>query len=318
MYQYLFRRLLQGIPVVLVVSLVVFIIINMAPGDPIARLEDPSISREDLEQRYAAMGLNEPLMVRYAGWLGDFVTGDFGYSMDSSRQPVANLISARILPTIYLTIGAMILSFIISIPIGILSATKQYSVFDYAATLFAFLGVSIPSFFFGLVLLFVFALQLDLMPTGGFQNPINDSVTFFSHLHHAILPIVALGYARAASLTRYMRSSMLEVIKEDYVRTARAKGLRERVVVYKHALRNALIPVITILGLQVPLLFSGAVVIEEVFSWPGIGRLSVRAVFQRNYTVMMATTVIFAILVFFGNLIADMFYVIVDPRIKYD
>ncbi|MBF8438048.1 ABC transporter permease [Halanaerobiaceae bacterium Z-7014] len=318
MHQYLFRRLLQGVPVILIVSLVVFIIINMAPGDPIARLEDPSISREDLEQRYAAMGLDDPLMVRYASWLGDFVRGDFGYSMDSSRQPVANLIRVRIMPTIYLTLGAMILSFIISIPIGILSATKQYSVFDYAATLFAFFGVSIPSFFFGLILLYVFALQLDLMPTGGFQDPTAATTTVWTHLHHAILPVIALGYARAASLTRYMRSSMLEVIKEDYVRTARAKGVKERVVVYKHALRNALIPVITILGLQVPLLFSGAVIIEEVFSWPGIGRLSIRAVWQRNYTVMMATTVIFAILVFFGNLIADMFYVIVDPRIKYD
>ncbi|MFW6377784.1 MAG: ABC transporter permease [Bacillota bacterium] len=318
MYQYLGRRLLQGIPVILIVSLVVFIIINLAPGDPIARLEDPSISREDLEQRYAAMGLDEPLMVRYANWLGDFVRGDFGYSMDSSRQPVADLINIRVLPTVYLTIGAMLLSFLIAIPIGILSATKQYSVFDYAATLFAFLGVSIPSFFFGLILLYVFALQLDLLPTGGFQNPTADVTSIFSHLKHAILPVVALGYARAASLTRYMRSSMLEVIKEDYVRTARAKGLKERVVVYKHALRNALIPVITLLGLQVPLLFSGAVIIEEVFSWPGIGRLSIRAVWQRNYTVLMATTVIFAILVFIGNLIADMFYVLVDPRIKYD
>ncbi len=318
MYQYLFRRILQGVPVILVVSLVVFIIINLAPGDPIARLEDPSISREDLERRYAAMGLDEPLMVRYANWLGDFVTGDFGYSMDSSRQPVADLLNARIMPTIYLTMGALLLSFLISIPIGILSATKQYSVFDYAATLFAFFGVSIPSFFFGLILLFVFALQLDLLPTGGFQDPTAATTTVFTHLKHAILPVIALGYARAASLTRYMRSSMLEVVKEDYVRTARAKGLKERVVIYKHALRNALIPVITLLGLQVPLLFSGSVIIEEVFSWPGIGRLSVRAVWQRNYTVLMATTVIFAILVFIGNLIADMFYVLVDPRIKYD
>ncbi|MGM0421167.1 MAG: ABC transporter permease [Bacillota bacterium] len=318
MHQYLMRRLLQGIPVILIVSLAVFIIINMAPGDPIARLEDPSISREDLERRYAAMGLDEPLMVRYAGWLTDFVQGDFGYSMDSTRQPVGDLIKARIMPTIYLTLGAMLLSFIISIPIGILSATKQYSVFDYAATLFAFLGVSIPSFFFGLLLLYVFALKLNIMPTGGFTDPIATTTNVWTQLHHAILPVIALGYARAASLTRYMRSSLLEVIKEDYVRTARAKGVKERLVIYKHALRNALIPVITLMGLQIPLLFSGAVIIEEVFSWPGIGRLTVRAVWQRNYTVMMATSVIFAILVFVGNLIADMLYVIVDPRIKYD
>ena len=317
MSQYLVKRLAQGIPVIIIVSILIFVIINMAPGDPLARLEDPTISREDLERRFDAMGLSDPLHVRYARWATDFIQGDFGLSMDSTRQPVREMIRPRLLPTVYLTFGAMILSFAMAIPIGIISATKQYSIFDYIATIGAFLGVSVPNFFLGLILLFVFALRLDLMPTGGFSHAMQED-TFFTHLHHAILPVIALGTARAASLTRYMRSSMLEVVREDYVRTARSKGVNERMVIIKHALRNALIPVITLFGLQIPLLFSGAVITEEVFSWPGIGRLTIRAVFQRNYTVILATSVIFAILVFVGNFISDVLYVVVDPRIKYD
>ncbi len=317
MSQYIVRRLLQGIPVIIVTSLLIFILINMAPGDPLARLEDPSISREDLERRYSAMGLDRPLMVRYIEWLFDFVRGDFGQSMDSTRRPVREMIQERLMATVYLTFGALLFSFALSIPIGIFSATKQYSLFDYIATFFAFLGVSMPVFFFALLLLYVFSLNLGWFPLGGFSNPVGEN-TIFTHLHHAVLPVIALGYARVASLTRYMRSSMLEVIREDYVRTARAKGILERYVIYKHALRNALISVITLLGFQIPFLFSGAVITEQVFSWPGIGRLLIRSTFQRNYTVIMAINVIFAILLFLGNLLADIMYVVVDPRIKYD
>ncbi|MGM0436924.1 MAG: ABC transporter permease [Bacillota bacterium] len=317
MSQYMIRRLLQGIPVILLVSFLIFILINMAPGDPIARLQNPNITQEDLQAKYEELGLNDPIPVRYARWLGDFVTGDFGYSMDSTRAPVNELIAERLKPTLFLTIGAMLLSIILAIPIGIISATRQYSLFDYLATLGAFLGVSIPSFFFGLVLLFSFSLKLAWFPSGGFSDAMGVN-TFFSYLHHATLPIIALGLARVASMTRYMRSSMLEVIKEDYIRTARAKGLKEKVVIYKHALRNALIPVVTLVGLSVPLLFGGAVIIEEVFSYPGMGRLLVRAVWQRNYTVIMGVDVLVAVLVFLGNLLADFLYVIVDPRIQYD
>ena len=225
MYQYILRRLLQGIPVILIVSFLIFILINMAPGDPIARLQNPNITKEDLQAKYDELGLNDPILLRYARWLGDFVTGNLGYSMDSTRQPVNELIKDRLKPTLFLTVGAMLLSIILAIPIGIISATKQYSVFDYIATLGAFLGVSIPSFFFGLVLLFTLSLKLSLFPSGGFSDPMAEG-SFFTHLHHAILPILALGLARVASMTRYMRSSMLEVIREDYIRTARSKGLK--------------------------------------------------------------------------------------------
>jgi peptide/nickel transport system permease protein len=237
--------------------------------------------------------------------------------MDSTRQPVNELIAERLKATLFLTIGAMLLSIILAIPIGIISATRQYSIFDYIATFGAFLGVSIPSFFFGLVLLFSFSLKFSLFPSGGFSSAMGNN-NFLTHLHHAALPILALGLARVASMTRYMRSSMLEVIREDYIRTARAKGLKEKVVIYKHALRNALIPVVTLVGLSVPLLFGGSLIIEEVFSYPGMGRLAVRAVWQRNYTVIMGVDVLFAVFVFLGNLLADFLYVIVDPRIQYE
>lgn len=317
MYQYILRRLVQGVPVILIVSFIIFILITMAPGDPIARLQNPNITEEDLQAKYEELGLNDPLIVRYGRWLGNFVTGDLGYSMDSTRAPVNEMIKERIKPTLFLTLGAMILSIILAIPIGIISATKQYSIFDYMATLGAFLGVSVPSFFFGLVLLFTFSLKLNFFPSGGFSNAVGEN-NFLVHLHYAILPIVSLGLARVASMTRYMRSSMLEVIREDYIRTAKAKGLKERVVIYKHALRNALIPVVTLVGLSVPLLFGGSVIIEEVFSYPGMGRLLVRAVWQRNYTVILGVNVLVAILVFLGNLLADFLYVLVDPRIQYD
>ncbi|MFW5786629.1 MAG: ABC transporter permease [Halanaerobiales bacterium] len=317
MYQYMIRRLLQGIPVILVVTLLIFIMINLAPGDPLARLEDPTISKEDLQRRYEEMGLNDPLMVRYARWLGKFITGDMGYSMDSTRRPVANMISERVIPTLYLTIGAMIVSIVVAIPIGIISATRQYSIFDYIATFGAFLGVSMPSFFLGLLLLYIFALKFPIFPVGGFSDPMGGG-TIWTNLHHAVLPVLALGMARVASMTRYMRSSMLEVIKEDYIRTARAKGLTERVVIYKHAFRNALLPIITLIGLSVPMIFGGSVIIEEIFSWPGMGRLLLRAVWQRNYTVILGGDTLFAIFVFLGNLLADFMYAVVDPRIQYD
>lgn len=317
MQKYIIRRLLQGIPVILVVTFLIFVIINAAPGDPLARLENPNISKEDLARRYEKMGLNDPLPVRYGKWLGDFVRGDFGYSMDSSRRPVNEMIGERLMPTLYLSVGAMALSLLIAIPIGILSATRQYSIFDYVITVLAFLGVSMPVFYLGLILLFLFSAKIPLFPSGGFSDPLGNN-TFWTYLHHAALPIFTLALARIASLTRYMRSSMLEVVREDYIRTARSKGLNDKVVIYKHALRNAAIPMITILGLSMPVLFGGAVITERIFSWPGMGRLAVDAAFKRNYTVMMATNVIMAILVFAGNLLADISYAFVDPRIRYD
>lgn len=290
----------------------------MAPGDPLARLEDPNISKEDLLNKLDKMGMNDPVLVRYGRWLKNLVfKGHLGYSMNSGRRPVGEEILERMPATLYLSIGSLLFSFLVAIPIGILSATKQYSGFDYGATIMAFLGISMPSFYLALLMLYTFSLKFPIFPSGGFYSPQGND-TFWVLLYRAILPMFCLGFGGLASLTRYMRSSMLEVIREDYVRTARAKGLAEKVVVYKHALRNALIPVITILGMSLPGLISGSVLIENVFSWPGMGKLSVAATFSRNYTVMMGLNLIYAVFVYLGNLIADISYALVDPRIRFD
>lgn len=210
----------------------------------------------------------------------------------------------------------MLISWILAIPIGVYSALRQYSVADYTITVIVFIGLSLPSFFFGLVLLFVFALKIPIFPTGGMVS--HDSGSIPDILYHLILPALALGFRGIASLTRYMRASMLEVIKQDYIRTARSKGLAERVVTYKHAFRNALIPIITLFGLQIPWLISGSLITERIFSWPGMGRLSISAVFSRDYPVIMGVNILYAIMVFIGNLIADLTYAMVDPRIRFD
>lgn len=316
--KYVLRRILQSIPIILAITFIVFVLINAAPGDPLARLEDPSITKEDLMNKLEKMGMNDPLIVRYGRWLKNLVLkGHLGYSMDSARRPVTEMILERLPATLFLSVGSLLFSFIFAIPIGIISATKQYSKFDYGVTIIAFLGISMPSFYLALLMLYSFSLKIPIFPSGGFYSPDGNN-GFFMLLYRSILPMFCLGFGGLASLTRYMRSSMLEVIREDYIRTARAKGLAEKVVVYKHAFRNALIPVITILGLSLPGLMSGSVLIERIFSWPGMGKMYVQAIFSRNYTLIMGYMFIYAVLVYLGNLIADISYALADPRIRYD
>ncbi|AZR72590.1 hypothetical protein BBF96_03825 [Anoxybacter fermentans] len=318
MRKYVLRRILQSIPIILAITFIVFVLINAAPGDPLARLEDPSITKEDLMNKLEKMGMNDPLIVRYGRWLKNLVLkGHLGYSMDSARRPVTEMILERLPATLFLSVGSLLFSFIFAIPIGIISATKQYSKFDYGVTIIAFLGISMPSFYLALLMLYSFSLKIPIFPSGGFYSPDGNN-GFFMLLYRSILPMFCLGFGGLASLTRYMRSSMLEVIREDYIRTARAKGLAEKVVVYKHAFRNALIPVITILGLSLPGLMSGSVLIERIFSWPGMGKMYVQAIFSRNYTLIMGYMFIYAVLVYLGNLIADISYALADPRIRYD
>jgi len=250
-------------------------------------------------------------------WLTDALRGDLGRSFDSARRPVAQLIGERMSATILLSVASIILGWGIGIPVGILSARYQYSVFDYIITFLAFVGVSIPSFFFGLLLIYVFAARLNVMPAGGYFLA-GEQFSYFGMLKYLALPALTLGLATIAGVARYMRSSLLEVIRQDYLRTARAKGLRENVVIYKHALRNALIPILTLMGFLVPTIFSGAVITESIFAWPGLGSLGIQAVHERNYPVMMGINLMFAILIFFGNIVADVSYAIADPRIRYD
>lgn len=317
--KYLIRRaIIQGIPVILGFTFLLFLLINFAPGSPVHHLRGvPDLDPRVIEAERARMGLDQPLLVRYFQWLGNTLQGDLGRSFDAGRRPVAELISERLAATVILSVASIILGWGLGIPIGIFSARRQYSIGDYSITLLAFIGVSIPNFFFGLLLLYFFALNLDLFPAGGFFMA-GEEKTLRGFLSYLALPALTLGLSTIAGVTRYMRSSLLEVIRQDYLRTARAKGLAERLVIYKHALRNAMIPILTLMGYLVPTIFSGAVIVESIFSWPGLGTLGIQATHERNYPVMMGINLMFAVLIFVGNIVADVSYALVDPRIRYD
>lgn len=322
MKQYILRRILQMIPTLLGTTFIVFIIINMAPGSPLSHMVDPTISGEALERRREQLGLDRPILQRYASWLTEAVQGNLGFSTRYRGRQVTDIIQTRLGPTITLTFSSILISFIIAVPIGVISATRQYSTLDYSVVVSAIAGVSVPVFFLGIVLIWAFGFQLGWFPIGGMSSAGVRHPTFIAFAsdvaRHLVLPLITLTAANTARFVRFTRSSMLEVIRQDYVRTARAKGLSERVVIYRHALRNALLPVVTILGLSLPFLFSGAIITEAVFAWPGMGTLLIESVSQRDYGLLMGINLFLAVLVILGNLLADVFYTVVDPRIRYD
>jgi peptide/nickel transport system permease protein len=317
--QYLLRRLAISIPVLIGITLATYIIVNLAPGDPVTALISPeaaaSLGPDWVAQQREQLGLNKPLPVRYALWMKEIARGNLGYSAQD-RQPIAGKIKERLWPTLRLMGSALILALLISIPIGVLSALKQYSLLDYAVTIAGFAAISVPSFFLGLIGIYIFALKLGWLPTSGLST-VGKPHSIGDSLRHMILPAFVLGLAQAAPLIRYVRSSMLEVIRQDYVNVARAKGLPERAVIYRHALRNALIPLVTVVALTLPLLLGGTVIIEQIFQWPGMGTLAITAVKGRDYPVIMAINLITALMILVSNLIADLLYAVIDPRIKY-
>lgn len=319
MWRYILRRIfVQGIPVLLGFSFFLYLVVTLAPGSPVTHLRGvPNLDSSVIEQRKAQLGIDQPFLVQYLQWLGRIVRGDLGLSFDSARRPVADLIKERMPATITLSLASIILGWGIGIPVGILSARYQYSILDYLITFFAFVGISIPSFFFGLILLYVFALKLNVLPAGGFFLA-GEVKTLAGYISYLCLPALTLGLGSIAGVARYMRASLLEVINQDYLRTARAKGLAERIVIYKHALRNALLPILTLLGFMIPSIFSGAVIVESIFAWPGLGSLAIQAVNERNYPVIMGINMMFAVLIFLGSIIADISYAFADPRIRYD
>lgn len=316
MVQYILRRILIAIPVLLGVTILNFGIINLAPGNPAEMFISPSISEADVELKKEQLGLNDPLYVQYFRWLGNVFQGDFGYSF-ANYEPVTAMVVERIVPTLILMGSALIIAYLIAIPVGIISAVKQYSWIDYATTGTSFLGISVPNFFLGLGLIYIFSVKLGMFPTGG-MNTLGVEGNLLDTLNHLILPSIVLATAIAGNMVRYVRSSILEVLGEDYLRTARSKGLHEFIVVNKHALRNALIPIITVVGLDIPLLVSGAVITEQVFQWPGIGQLMIQSIMSRDYPTLMALTFIAAIVVLVTNLVVDILYSVVNPRIKYN
>ncbi|WEG12908.1 ABC transporter permease [Pullulanibacillus sp. KACC 23026] len=316
MASYIIRRILVAIPLLLGISIISFAIIHLAPGDPTSLLMDPHIKPSDRVAFIHAYGLDQPVYIQYFKWLWQMLQGNFGDSLIHQGVTVSSLILSRLPNTLLLMVVSALLAFIISIPFGILSATRPYTITDYTVTTVSFLGIATPNFWIGLVLLMFFAVQHPIFPAGGVQT-LNAPFSIWDRIHHLILPAFVLATADMAGLTRYSRSSMIEVLRQDYIRTARAKGFRGSRVVYKHGLRNSLMPVITIIGLIIPSFIGGAVVVESIFNWPGIGLLFLDAAFQRDYPVIMALTMISATLVVIGNLIADILYAIVDPRIEY-
>jgi peptide/nickel transport system permease protein len=316
--RYLLRRLLIAVPVLVGISMVLFAILALAPGDPFGELAlNPNIPPEVRFNLRKQFGLDDPLAVRYVRWLVAMLHGDWGYSF-VSRLPVQRLILQRLPTTLFVLGSAYALALLIALPVGILSAMKPYSVFDQVATTFAFIGYSLPTFFTGLLFILVFSIYLGWLPF--IYSSTIEARGFawvIEHLRQGAMPITVLGLFEAASLTRFVRSSMLEVIHQDYITTARAKGLTESLTMLKHALRNALIPVVTVVGLQIPTIFTGAVITEQIFRVPGIGSLLIAAIESTDTPVVMAITFVYAALVILFSLLADLVYGLLDPRITY-
>lgn len=316
MFPYIVRRLLIAIPVLFGVTVFSFFIVNLAPGNPVEMFISPDATQADIELKKEALGLNDPIYVQYWRWLQNLLQGDFGYSF-STYAPVGEMVASRVLPTLLLMGSALLLAYIFAIPIGVISATRQYSWIDYLTTGFSFMGISIPNFFLGLGLIYLFAVQWQILPSGG-MNTLGGDGGFGDTIMHLLLPAFVLATGIAGSMVRYVRSSMLEILGQDYLRTARSKGLREFLVVNKHAFRNALIPIITVIGMDIPLLIGGAVVTEQIFQWPGLGQLTIQSILSRDYPTLMAINFIAAITVLLSNLLADILYSVADPRIKYN
>ncbi|MBD3307214.1 ABC transporter permease subunit [candidate division KSB3 bacterium] len=286
------------------------------PGGPLAAYENnPEIKAEDIERLRHELGLDRPLHIQYLRWLGNFLQGDWGYSY-ATKRPVLREIWDRLPNTIYLTGLSLIASLLIAIPVGIISATRQYSVFDHVVTTLTYVGRSMPIYYSGLLLIIVFSIWLRWFPSGG-MNTLGQDFSLLDSLHHLFLPLLSLSTLIAAKYARFLRTSMLEVIHQDYVRTAAAKGLHEQIIIYKHAFRNASIPLVTIVAIDLPVLFAGALFTETIYSWPGMGRLFVNSSLRFDYPIVMGIVTAIAFLVVICNLLADMIYAMLDPRITY-
>lgn len=321
MAKYLLRRLLIAIPTLLLISAVVFGILALAPGDPMAQFAlNPAIPESVKERIRESLGLRDPIPIRYVKWLTAAAQGDLGYSFQS-KVPVMDLIWQRLPNTLAVLGVAYLISVLLAIPIGVLSAVKRYSVWDHAATTFAFIGFSIPTFVTGVIFILIFSVKLRWLPfiyDSTIDVSLFDVDSMVKQLKQSIMPITVLALFQTATLARFVRSEMLENLPQDYVRTARAKGIREQLVVVRHVLRNSLIPVVTLVALGVPTVFAGALITEQIFRIPGIGSLLISGIQSSDTPVVMGTTFIFSVLVVAFNIVADVLYGVLDPRIRYD
>ena len=316
LHAYVVRRLVLALPVLFGVSLLVFGVLHLAPGDPAAIMLGAQATREDVERLRRDLGLDQPLPVQYVRWLGHVLRGDLGRSIPLGREVLPEVL-LRFKATLILTAGALAIAVLMGVPAGILSATRQYSWLDKLSMGVAVTGVSLPVFWTGIMLIIVFALSLRWLPSAGMTSPYGSS-GLLDLLWHLVLPAVTLGTASAAALARLTRSSILEIIRQDYVRSARAKGLGEAVVVGRHVLKNAVNPIITVLGIQVGYLLGGAILTETVFSWPGLGSMMVRAIQARDYPLVQGGVLLIATTFVLVNLVVDLLYAVFDPRIRYE
>ena len=312
---YALRRLLLAVPVLFGVSVLVFAVLHLAPGDPAAIMLGAQATKEDVVRLHRDLGLDQPLAVQYVRWMGHVLQGDLGRSIPLGRAVLPEVL-LRFKATLVLTAGALLIAILLGLSAGIVSAVKQYTWLDRISMGVAVTGVSLPVFWTGIMLIILFALQLRWFPSSGMSSPYGSGVA--DVLWHLVLPAVTLGTASAAALARLTRSSVLEIIRQDYVRSARAKGLAERAVIARHVLKNAINPIITVLGLQVGFLLGGAILTETVFSWPGLGSMMVRAIQARDYPLVQGGVLLIATTFVLVNLVVDLLYAVFDPRIRYD
>lgn len=316
MIKYIGKRLFIALVVLVGITIIDFALMNLAPGSPLDMMRNPMVSQTVLDNKAAALGLDQPLHIQYLQWVRELLHGNLGYSM-ITYQPVSQLVASHIGPTLLLMGSSLVLGLLLAIPLGILSAVKQYSAADYTAMTASFLGISVPGFFLSLVLIHLFSIKLGWLPSGGMVTLGGDGGAL-DVLQHMVMPCLVLTVAVAGRNIRYIRSSMLEILGQDYLRTAQAKGVRRFWVLGRHAMRNALIPIVTVVGMEIPVLFGGAVVVEQIFSWPGLGLLTMSSIMSRDYPTVMALNLLAAIIVLLANLVTDLLYAVVNPAIKYN
>lgn len=313
MGKYIIKRILIAIPVLIGITIIDYAIMCMA-GSPLEMLQGPRVSEAAVEAKKIALGLDKPFYIQYFVWLSQLLHGNMGYSM-KSYQPVSEMIGSHLGPTLLLMGVSLIVSLLMAIPAGIYSAIKQYSKGDYAVVTLSFLGSSIPGFFLSLLLIYIFTVKLGWLPSSG-MTTLGTQGGFADVAKHMVMPVIVLAVSIAGRNIRYIRSAMLEILQQDYLRTARAKGIGNFKVINKHALRNALVPIITVIGMEIPVMFGGAVIVEQVFSWPGLGLMTMSAITSRDFPVIMGVCLLSAVVVLIANLITDILYALVDPTIQ--
>ena len=313
MYKYILKRILIAIPVLIGITIIDYAIMCMA-GSPLEMLQGPRISEAAVEAKKIALGLDKPFYIQYFVWLGQLLHGNMGYSI-KSYQPVSGMIASHLGPTLLLMGVSLVVSLLMAVPAGIYSAIHQYEKGDYVVVTASFLGSSIPGFFLSLLLIYLFTVKLGWLPSGG-MTTLGVGGGFADVARHMVMPVLVLAFSMAGSNIRYIRSAVLEILQQDYLRTARAKGIGHFRVINKHALRNALVPIVTVIGMEIPVLFGGAVIIEQVFSWPGLGLMTMSAITGRDYPVIMGVCLLSAAVVLVANLITDILYALVDPTIS--